>query len=196
MIETVERDLKLISDEGLKLLYTLETHIHADHVTGANEIRKRVGSKAAVSTHSNVSCADLLLKEGDEVVFGSHRIRVLETPGHTDSCLSYVIEGMVFTGDALLIRGCGRTDFQQGSSEKLYRSVTTKLFRLPPETKVYPGHDYKGQTRSSIEMELKWNPRLGGGKSVAEFSDIMANLKLAPPKKIDISVPANLNCGA
>jgi len=195
VIETIERDLKLLEEEGLKLCYTLDTHIHADHVTAAASIRKRTGSKAAVSHHSKVLCADVLMKENDELKFGSLSIRAIETPGHTDSCMSYVFEDRVFTGDALLIRGCGRTDFQQGSSEKLYHSVTQKLFKLPPFTKVYPAHDYKGQTSSTIEMEMKWNPRLGGGKTLAEFSKIMSDLKLAPPQKIEKALPFNMRCG-
>lgn len=196
VVETVDRDLKLINELGLKLKYVLDTHIHADHVTGAGEIRRRVkGIQTAVPKNASVPCADLHLGEGNEIHFGAFTIRVVETPGHTDASLSYLCEGMVFTGDALLIRGTGRTDFQSGSSEDLYDSVTKKLFMLPPDTKVYPAHDYKGFTSSTVEMEKTHNPRLGGGISKQEFVKIMSELKLAYPKKIDVALPANQSCG-
>lgn len=195
VLETVDRDLKLIEELGLTLKYVLDTHIHADHVTGAGEIRNRLAVKTAVAEKSNVPCADLNLKENDEIKFGEFSIKVLETPGHTDSSLSFYCEGMIFTGDALLIRGCGRTDFQGGSSEQLFDSVTRKLFRLPSQTVVYPAHDYHGFTASTIEMEVKHNPRLGQGRTREEFIKIMAELKLAYPKMIDIALPANQACG-
>lgn len=195
VLEQVERDMKLIEELSLNLKYVLDTHIHADHITGAGEIRKRTGAKTGVSHKANVECADLLLKEGVEIPFGKHSLKVLETPGHTDSCLSFYTNGMVFTGDALLIRGTGRTDFQQGSSEKLYESLTKKLLKLPPDTKVYPAHDYHGLSASTIDAEMKFNPRIGGGKTKEEFKKIMSELKLTQPKKIHEAVPANLVCG-
>lgn len=195
VIETVDRDLKLIDELGLKLIYVLDTHIHADHVTGAGEIRKRTKAKTAVSQHAGVSCVDIPLEDGQELILGNKKIRVIETPGHTNTCLSYFFEGMVFTGDALLIRGCGRTDFQQGSSEKLYDSVHGKLFKLPEDTVVYPGHDYRGHTSSTIGLERKFNSRLSDSKSKEDFKKIMAELNLANPKKIHEAVPANLACG-
>ncbi len=195
VLETVERDLKWIEEAGLKLKYVLDTHVHADHVTGAGKIREQLKVKTGLSRHAGVDCADLSLKEGDELLLGDQKIKVLETPGHTNSCLSYVFNDMIFTGDALLIRGSGRTDFQQGSSEKLYESVHHKIFSLPPQTKIYPGHDYKGLTSSTVEMEKKFNPRLGMGRTMAEFAQIMADLKLAHPKKIQEALPANLACG-
>lgn len=195
VLEKVDRDLQLIKELDLKLKYVLDTHIHADHITGAGEIRRRTGAKTAVSECARITCADLLLKDGEELFLGKRKIRALTTPGHTDSCMSFLLEDRVFTGDALMIRACGRTDFQQGSAEKLYESVHDKLFTLPEDTKVYPGHDYKGQTASTIGMEKKFNPRLGQGKSKEEFVAIMANLKLDPPKKIKVAVPANLACG-
>lgn len=195
VIETVDRDLKLISELGLNLTYVLDTHIHADHVTGAGEIRKRTGVKTAVPKTANVPCADLNLSDGDELKFGQFTIEVLETPGHTDASLSFRCEDMVFTGDVLLIRGTGRTDFQSGSAEDLYESVHQKLFTLPPETKVYPSHDYKGFTSSTVEMEIRHNPRVGGAKTKEQFVQIMKALKLDLPKKIKESVPANLTCG-
>ncbi len=195
VLETVERDLKLIQELGLKLIYVLDTHIHADHVTAAGEIRKRLGIKTAVSHGAKVDCADLTMKDGTEIKFGKHLLKVLETPGHTDSCISLVCEGRVFTGDALLIRGNGRTDFQQGSSDRLYESINQKLFALPANTQVFPAHDYNGQTSSTIEMEMEFNPRVGQRKTKQEFIEIMKNLKLDPPKKIHEAVPANMSCG-
>lgn len=195
VLETVDSDIKLLNDLGLKLKYVLDTHIHADHVTGAGELRKRTGAKSAVSAIANVNCVDIPLQDQEELAFGNFKIKALETPGHTDSCLSFVCEDKVFTGDALLIRGTGRTDFQQGSSEKLYNSITQKLFTLPDETTVYPGHDYRGILSSTIGLEKKLNPRIGGGKSKQEFTKIMSELKLANPKKIHEAVPANLGCG-
>lgn len=195
VLETVDRDLKLISEYGYQLKYVLDTHIHADHITGAGEIRKRTGAKTVVSAKAGVQCMDVAVVDGEELKFGRYTIKALETPGHTNSCMSYYIDGKIFTGDALLIRGTGRTDFQQGSSEKLYDSITGKLFQLPDDTVIYPCHDYRGQTTSSIEMEKKFNPRIGGGKSKAEFVQIMSELKLANPKKIHEAVPANMVCG-
>lgn len=195
VIETVDRDLQLVAELGLKLTYVLDTHIHADHVTGAGEIRKRTGVKMAVPKTANVTCADLNLSDGDKLKFGQFTIEVLETPGHTDASLSFLCEDMVFTGDLLLIRGTGRTDFQSGSAEDLYESVHKKLFTLPPETKVYPAHDYKGFTSSTIDMETRHNPRVGTGKTKEQFVQIMRELKLDIPKKMKEAVPANLMCG-
>ncbi len=195
VIETINRDLKLIEELGLKLVYVLDTHIHADHITAAGEIRKRTSAKTCVSKHAAVPCVDIPLSEGQELFLGDKKIEVIETPGHTETCLSYLFEGRLFTGDALLIRGCGRTDFQNGSSEKLYQSVHDKLFKLSEDLPVYPGHDYRGHTVSSIGAEKKFNPRLAENKSLNEFVRIMSDLNLASPKKIHEAVPANLACG-
>lgn len=195
VIETVERDLKLIAELDLNLLYAVDTHIHADHITASGEIKKRMSAKIALPAKAGVECADVYLKEGDILQFGQFSLSVIETPGHTHESLSFFCEMMVFTGDALLIRGCGRTDFQSGSSEQLYHSVTQKLFKLPPETIVYPAHDYRGFTSSTIEQEIKLNPRLGKNNTQAQFVQIMTDLKMAYPKKIDVSLPANLLCG-
>ena len=196
VIETVDRDLKLIEELGLKLICVLDTHIHADHVTGAGEIRKRTGVKTGVPKAANVPCSDLNLIEGDKINFGEFTIKTLETPGHTDASLSFVCEQMVFTGDALLIRSTGRTDFQSGSADDLYDSVHKKLFTLPPETVVYPAHDYKGFTSSTIATEIRCNPRVGSGKTKNQFKQIMKDLKLDLPKKIKESLPANMACGS
>lgn len=195
VLETVDRDLKLIEELGLRLMYVLDTHIHADHITGAGEIRRRTGVQTAVSKDAQVDCVDIPLEDGQELLLGDRKIHVLATPGHTNTCMTYVFEGRAFTGDALLIRGCGRTDFQQGSSEKLYESVVGKLFHLPDETLVYPGHDYRGMTSSTIRVEKMHNPRLNERISKEQFKQIMSDLKLANPRKIHEAVPANLACG-
>jgi len=195
VLETVERDLKLIQELDLKLLYVLETHIHADHITGSSEIKKRTGAKSAVSKKAGVCCADLELIENDEIKFGRYTLKVFETPGHTSESLSFYSEGMIFTGDSLMIRGTGRTDFQQGSSEELFESVHKKIFSLPDETKIYPAHDYKGMLYSTVKCEKQFNPRIGSSKSKEEFVQIMKDLKLADPKKIHEAVSANLACG-
>ncbi len=195
VLEQAERDLKLLEDYGLRLLYILDTHVHADHVTAADTLRLKTSAKTAVSSKAGLPCVDIPLREGDVLTFGAFSLRVIETPGHTNCSLSLVCDKRVFTGDTLLIRGCGRTDFQNGSSEDLYRSVREKLFSLPDETQVYPGHDYKGHTSSSIGIEKRLNPRLNEGKSLADFVQIMSNLGLAAPKKLHEAVPRNQACG-
>jgi glyoxylase-like metal-dependent hydrolase (beta-lactamase superfamily II) len=195
VLDTAERDLTLISELGVKLKYILETHIHADHITGATELRKRTGAKTAVSRLSDVECADILLDNNSQLVFGSEVVHAIATPGHTHSCMSFYLRNMVFTGDALLIRGTGRTDFQQGSATELFQNIRQKLFSLPEETLVYPAHDYKGHTHSTIGLEKKFNPRVNLNKSEAEFIALMNELKLDPPKKLKESLPANLRCG-
>jgi len=193
--EQVERDLEIFSNLGLKLKYLLETHVHADHITGADDLREKTGAEVVYGANARVPCSDIDIAEGDTLKFGKYSIRALSTPGHTDGCTSYLIGNMIFTGDTLLIRGCGRTDFQEGSSEVLYENVQKKLFTLPDTTLVYPAHDYKGRSVSTVGEEKKFNPRLGTGISKEAFTEIMNNLNLAKPKKIDIAVPANLKCG-
>ncbi|MCG8338834.1 MAG: MBL fold metallo-hydrolase [Proteobacteria bacterium] len=193
--EKVDRDLNLLKELNVTLKYVLETHVHADHITGAADLREKTGAEIYYGEKAGVPCADGLLADGEELKFGNYTVKALSTPGHTDGCTSYVLENMVFTGDALFIRGTGRTDFQQGSSEALYESINSKLFTLPEDTLVYPGHDYKGMWVSTIGEEKQHNPRVGGGKTLKEFIEIMDNLNLANPKKLDISVPANLKCG-
>ena len=188
---------ELLESRGLTLAYTLETHVHADHVTAGGLLRERYGSKTVVGRESQIPCADILASEGDSISLGGWNLSVLDTPGHTNTCISFVCasEGVVFTGDALLIDGCGRTDFQSGNSEALYYSVREKLFSLPPETRVYPGHDYKGVSFSTVGEEKKLNPRLKLDHSEDDFVKIMKGLNLAYPKKIDVSLPHNLICG-
>ncbi len=193
--EQVARDSKLIKQLGLQLKYTLETHIHADHVTGSGLLRDEFSSQAAVHKNSESSCADILLSEGDSLQLGDENIDIIYTPGHTNTDISYRINGAVFTGDALLINGCGRTDFQSGDAHALYHSITEKLFTLDENTIVYPGHDYNGFTASTIGREKTFNPRLGNNKTEEEFVTIMDSLILDPPARIDIAVPGNLQCG-
>ncbi|HEY9842929.1 MAG TPA: MBL fold metallo-hydrolase [Candidatus Obscuribacterales bacterium] len=193
--EQAERDTRLIKELGLELKYVLETHVHADHITGACRLKQQFpAALTVVSKFGGAECADILSDDGDSYRIGEIEIRVLATPGHTDGCVSYATDGRVFTGDTLLIRGCGRTDFQQGDPGKLYDSITQKLFGLPDQTLVYPGHNYAGLTVSSIGEEKHFNPRLAG-KSRQDFIEIMNGLNLPYPKKILESVPANLKCG-
>jgi len=195
VLETVERDLAVLAELGLKLKYTLETHIHADHITGAARLREATGSKVAVPAASKAAHADVELREGEPLMVGSLRLDPLHVAGHTSDHHAYLVDGRLFTGDALLIDGCGRTDFQNGDAATLYRSVHDKLFALPDETLVYPGHDYQQRRVSSIGQEKARNPRLGGGKTLEEFVAIMAGLNLPRPKRMDEAVPANQSCG-
>lgn len=199
VIETVDRDLSILDELGLTLKFTLETHIHADHVTGAARLRERTGSKAAVPEKSRAGHADVPVREGEAIAVGKLTIEPLYTPGHTDDHHAYLVHsadgGRVFTGDALMIDGCGRTDFQNGDAATLYRSVHEKIFRLPDDTLVYPGHDYQQRFVSSVAQEKARNPRLGGDKTLEEFIAIMAALNLPRPKKMDVAVPANRECG-
>jgi sulfur dioxygenase len=191
----MERDLQLIRELNLDLKYTLETHIHADHITASGKIREQLGSRAVVHRNSQSVCADILVADGDTIKLGEQQIQVMETSGHTDTCVSYRIDGIVFTGDALLIRGCGRTDFQAGDPGMLYDSIHARLFSLPDETIVYPAHDYRGFRSSTIGEEKAHNPRLGNNRPKQAFVDLMNSLDLDPPKKIAEAVPGNLECG-
>jgi sulfur dioxygenase len=193
--ENVDRDQKLLGELGLTLKYVLDTHAHADHVTGAGALRERTGAKTGIAATAGVKCADLNLKEGDRISLGQLSLRVLATPGHTAACLSFYDGERVFTGDSLCIRSAGRCDFQGGSSAVLFESIQEKLYRLPDDTLVYPGHDYQGFTVSSIAEEKKFNRRIRATTSVAEFSATMHALKLDPPKRIHVALPANLECG-
>ena len=190
-----ERDLAHLERLDLKLAYVLETHAHADHVTSAGKLREVTGAQAAVPSGCGIAPAEVQLNDGDVIRFGAHdQIEVLHTPGHTAGSVSYVWRGNVFTGDTLLIDGCGRTDFQSGSSAALFDSVVGKLFALPDATRVWPGHDYKGQSVSTIGWEKRHNARLAN-RSKEEFGALMAALNLPKPKLIDIAVPANQNLG-
>lgn len=194
----VERDLRHLERLGLSLAYVLETHAHADHVTSAGTLRTRTGAKAAAPSGCGIAPAEMQLEDGDTIAFGAgdavETIRVLHTPGHTAGSMSYLWRGNLFSGDTLLIDGCGRTDFQGGSAEALYDSVTVKLFALPDATRVWPGHDYKGQSVSTIGWEKRHNSRLAN-RSRADFVRLMGALDLPRPKLIDIAVPANRRLG-
>lgn len=197
VFEQARRDQALIGELGLKLLWTLETHVHADHITGAWLHQQRLGSRIAIAAAAGAEGADRVLAHGERIEFGRRALEVRATPGHTNGCQTYVLDdrSMAFTGDALLIRGCGRTDFQQGSAHTLFRSVREQIFALPDDCLVYPGHDYRGLAASSVGEERRFNPRLGGQILVEDFAGYMSNLGLAHPKQIDVAVPANLRCG-
>jgi glyoxylase-like metal-dependent hydrolase (beta-lactamase superfamily II)/rhodanese-related sulfurtransferase len=197
VFEHARRDAALLRELGLRLVATLDTHVHADHVTGAWLLKQRAGGRIMVGAASGAQGADRLLSHGDAVTFGGRTLQVRATPGHTNGCLTYVLddERSAFTGDALLIRGCGRTDFQQGSASRLYQSVHGQILSLPPDCLLYPAHDYKGLTVTSVDEERRFNPRFGGHSNEADFSGYMDNLGLPHPKLIDVAVPANLRCG-
>ena len=197
VFEQVRRDAALIDELGLKLIATLETHVHADHVTGASVLKQRCGSKIMVAKASGAEGADRYLEQDDVIAFGSRRLLVRATPGHTSGCVTYVLDDstMAFTGDCLLIRGSGRTDFQEGNPAAMFRSVREQIFSLPADCLLYPAHDYRGLTATSVAEERRYNPRLGGDIAVGDFAGYMANLRLAHPKLLDVAVPANLRCG-
>ncbi len=199
VLETVERDLQLLKDLNLTLTATLETHVHADHLTGARVLKAATQCQTAYPAMVQSSCIDIGIREGEAFKVGNIEINPLFTPGHTDHHHAFIIDSpiqkLLFTGDALLIEACGRTDFQSGDAGALYNSIHNKFFSLPSETLVYPGHDYEGRFVTTIAQEMKRNPRLGGGKSKDEFIKIMDSLDLPYPKKIDFAVPGNLICG-
>ena len=199
VIETALRDAELLRSMGLKLTYTLDTHLHADHITGALKLKALTGSQVCGPAMDALPCTDIGIEEGKPFRVGSIEIQPLFTPGHTDTHHAYLIDNgshkVLFSGDALLIDACGRTDFQSGDARALYRSIHDKFFSLPDETLVYPAHDYEGRQITTIGQEKARNPRLGGGKSEAEFVAIMAGLDLPYPRKIDIALPGNRLCG-
>ncbi len=191
----INRDYELIKKLGLKLKYCLETHIHADHITGTGELRKLTSCQGIVPVNAQAQCADRHIKDGEIISVGKIEIKAIETLGHTDSHMAYLVnENLVLTGDAVFIGGCGRTDFQSGDPGLLYDSVTQKLFTLAEETLVYPGHDYRGNTVSTIGQEKQSNPRFVG-RDRANFIEFMNNLNLPNPQKMMEAVPANESCG-
>ncbi|MCG9890728.1 MAG: MBL fold metallo-hydrolase [Thermosynechococcaceae cyanobacterium MS004] len=201
VLETVERDFKLLNELGLTLKFCLETHVHADHITGTGKLRELTDCEGIVPEHAQVACASRLIKHGEVLHLGTVEIQAIATLGHTDSHMAYLVQDKtktdplkVLTGDALLIRGCGRTDFQSGDAGTLYDQVTQHLFTLPEDTLVYPGHDYRGHTVSTIGEEKQWNPRFVG-RNRDQFVEFMNKLDLPYPKKIMAAVPANERCG-
>jgi glyoxylase-like metal-dependent hydrolase (beta-lactamase superfamily II) len=199
VLEAADRDLALLRELGLTLKYTVETHIHADHVTGAARLREETGCKTAVPERSGADHVDVPVREGEPIVIGELQLEPLYTPGHTDDHHAYLLRSSdgarLFTGDALMIDGCGRTDFQNGDPATLYRSVHEKFFTLDDDTLVYPGHDYQHRFVSSVGQEKARNPRLGCGKTIEEFVAIMNSLDLPRPMRMDVAVPANRGCG-
>jgi len=191
--DRVDRDLALLGELGLRLVYALDTHVHADHVTGAGLLRERTGCKTVASARGPESI-DLRLPDGAKLQLGAIEIEVMATPGHTDDSVTYRVNGELFTGDALLVRGSGRTDFQNGDAGTLYDSITQRVFALPDATRVWPGHDYKGHTCSTVGEEKRHNPRFAG-KSREQFIELMEKLGLPPPKYIQQAVPANRELG-
>jgi glyoxylase-like metal-dependent hydrolase (beta-lactamase superfamily II) len=193
------RDRALLDELDLKLQCVLDTHCHADHVTGAWLMQQATGCRYGISARYRgvLECADLRLDHGDRVHFGARFIEARATPGHTDGCITFVLDdrAAAFTGDTLLIRGAGRCDFQQGNAHTLYRSITDQIFSLPDACLVFPGHDYSGRTMSSVAEEKAHNPRIGGHADERDFVGFMENLHLPHPKQIDVALPANLRCG-
>ena len=200
VLDTAERDAALLQMLGLSLSYTIDTHIHADHLSGARRLKQLTGSRIVYPAVDELPCADLGVHESEVFRVGNIELQPLFTPGHTDHHHAYLIDNgtqkMLFSGDALLIDACGRTDFQSGDAATLYRSIQDKFFTLPDETLVYPCHDYEGRRVSSIGQEKVRNPRLGNNRSLAEFVAIMDGLDLPYPRKIDFAVPGNEQCGA
>ena len=190
----VEQYMKLLKELNLKLKYVFDTHVHADHITAAGKLRELTDCITLLGAGTDAKCVSKVVKDGEKIQVGTLEFTVLETPGHTQDSYCLYTPKMVFTGDTLFVRGTGRTDFQAGNPVDQYNSIVNKLFSLPEETLVYPGHDYNGNTCSSIWEEKNFNPRLAG-KSVAEFKEIMDNLNLPNPKLMDVAVPANLACG-
>ncbi|EEB20344.1 ETHE1 protein, putative [Pediculus humanus corporis] len=195
VLELAERDAQLIKELDFNLKYGVNTHVHADHITGTGKLKTIFPNCKSVISKSSGALADIVVTENDKIDFGRHVLEIRPTPGHTNGCVTYVCheQGLAFTGDALLIRGCGRTDFQEGSSKTLYNSVHSQIFTLPDNYRLFPAHDYKGQTSTTVAEEKMFNPRLT--KSIDEFIDIMSKLNLSYPKLIDKAVPANKVCG-
>lgn len=198
VLNNVDVYLTLINQLNLNLVYSLETHTHADHISGSGELRNILNCESIVGNESGIECASKLIEDNEYLTIDDINIRVLYTPGHTNDSYCFLVDsikpGILFTGDTLLIRGTGRTDFQNGDPSKLYDSITNKIFILYDDTEIYPGHDYNGFSKSTIEEEKNYNPRLNL-KSKKEFIDLMNNLDLPDPDMMDIAIPLNENCG-
>lgn len=195
VFEHVDDYLALLTELGLKLRWVLDTHVHADHVTGAGLLRERTGARTVVGEGANIACADVHARHGQVFEVGGITLEARLTPGHTNADVVYVMSDRVFTGDTLFVGGCGRTDFQHGDAGRLYDGLHANVFSLPGDTLVYPGHDYHGNTVTTVKQELAKNPRLGGGRTREDFVKLMGALDLPYPKHIDRALPANLACG-
>ena len=193
--DQIDRDIRLLSELGLTLISILDTHIHADHITGSGLLMERTGARIAMWVWARIAQPDILLADGEVFTIGAIQIQAIATPGHTDGCTSFLIADMIFTGDALLIRKTGRTDFQWGSAEQLYDSIKNKIYTLPNNTKIYPGHDYTGQMMSTVAEEKKYNTRIKDTTTITEFIETMQAVRLDYPKYIDIALPANMHLG-
>ena len=192
--EHIQEYLDLLKQYNFKLKYSLESHVHADHVTAGGELRDKTGCQTAMHELTKADCVSIRLKDGQELQFGKHVLKTIHTPGHTPCHASYLVKDRLFTGDSLFINGCGRTDFQKGSALDLWKSITQKLFNLPSDTLVYPGHDYHKMHVSTIQQEKDLNPRFLN-QNQESFVELMNNLNLPNPKKIHEAVPANEVCG-
>ena len=195
VIEQVSRDLELVDKLNLKLKYILETHVHADHITGAYSIKTQTDAKICYGSKTGVEGSDLYLKDNQEIATGGVQIKAIHTPGHTSGCTSYYTKGFIFTGDTLFIGSTGRTDFQEGSMDAIYNSVREKIYLFPDNTIVYPGHNYNGLTSSTIKEEKEHNPNVGVNVTFKEFEKLELSKKRPYPKRFDVAVPANMKCG-
>jgi sulfur dioxygenase len=191
----IEQYMRLLKELNLKLKYVFDTHVHADHITAAGKLRDLTNCITLLGEATGATCVSKTVSDGEKIHVGTIEFTVLETPGHTQDSFCLYTDGMIFTGDTLFVRGTGRTDFQAGNPIDQYNSIVNKIFTLPDETIVYPGHDYNGNTCTTVWEEKNFNPRLAG-KTVEEFKYIMDNLNLPNPKLMDIAVPANLACGS
>ena len=194
VIDNTDQYLHLLDKLELKLVKVIDTHIHADHITGLNELNKRTNCTKIMGDNSKSEVVDLRVKEDDNIEIDNINLKVIYTPGHTDCSYSFLMKDRIFTGDTLLINGTGRTDFQNGNAKDAYNSIFNKLLKLPDETLLYPGHDYKGEKVSTIGKEKKFNPRLQVS-SADEYTEIMKNLNLKKPDKIDFNIASNLKLG-
>lgn len=193
--DQIDRDIRLLGELWLTLVSILDTHIHADHITGSGLLRERTGAKIAMGIWARIAQPDILLADGELFAIGTIQIQSIATPWHTDGCTSFLITNMLFTGDTLLIRKTGRTDFQWGSAERLYYSIKNKIFTLPDSTILYPGHDYTGQMMSTVDEEKKYNTRIRSNTTLEEFIETMQAVKLDYPRYIDIALTANIQLG-
>ena len=194
VIEKVDRYIQLLNELDLRLVKAVDTHLHADHITGLGALRDRTKCITVMGEQTKADIVSMRVADGDKLTIEGISLGVIYTPGHTDDSYSYTLAGRVFTGDTLLIRGTGRTDFQNGDAKAQYESIFNRLLKLPDDTLVYPAHDYKGETVSTIAEERAFNPRLQV-KSADEYAELMSNLKLPNPKMMDVAVPANMHVG-